>query len=170
MLFNPQNGNHDVYALFANNEYVYICSNDVKKVDSTNGEFDTTFNVNSNDADVYCIEPALNEMFIGGVFFNIGGISKNRVAKIDAATGNLNVIFDANMNYGSVCSLSFDNVNNYLFIGGTFDTIGGVPQKYCALVNGTTGELNTIFKPEPDNYINVIKVSSINPFNSPNIF
>ncbi|MDO6472192.1 PQQ-dependent sugar dehydrogenase [Maribacter sp. 1_MG-2023] len=84
---------------------------------------------------------AFNEngtLFIGGVFTTAGGLSANNIAKWENESWSL--LTDASTNItgtnNEVRSIHVDD-NNRVYIGGNFDTAGGIAATRIALWNGT---------------------------------
>lgn len=84
---------------------------------------------------------AFNEngtLFVGGVFTTAGGLNANNIAKWENETWSL--LTDASTNISGtnneVRSIHIDN-NNRVYIGGNFDTAGGISATRIALWNGT---------------------------------
>ncbi|MFX0558402.1 PQQ-dependent sugar dehydrogenase [Maribacter sp. CXY002] len=77
-------------------------------------------------------------LYVGGVFTNAGGLSVNNIAKwentswsplTDSSTG----ISGTN---NEIRSIAFDE-NNIMYVGGNFDTAGGIPASRIASWNGS---------------------------------
>src|SRR5436190_1997575 len=71
-----------------------------------------------------------DEVYVGGLFTSIGGANRINLAKVSSATGvadplwNPSVQCNSQCGQANVCALHVDGTN--LFVGGQFDTIGGV--------------------------------------------
>ena len=73
-------------------------------------------------------------LYAGGVFNSIGGVTASRIARWDGKTWNaLGDGVD-----GNVQALLWDETNNHLYVGGTFNTAGGVTANRVARWDGTT--------------------------------
>ncbi|MDC3378824.1 C25 family cysteine peptidase, partial [Planctomycetota bacterium] len=84
--------------------------------------------------------------YIGGVFRQVGGVGRNRVAHI-LADGSLDLAFDADSG-GTVQALLLDAANNTLYIGGQFTSMnGGTLINRLCQVNAATGALNGAWNP-----------------------
>jgi nitrite reductase/ring-hydroxylating ferredoxin subunit len=74
-------------------------------------------------------------VYAGGNFDNIGGQSRNRIAALDATTGNA-LAWNPNAN-GTILSLAVSGAKVYA--GGDFDTIGGQVRYNIAALDLATG-------------------------------
>jgi len=107
----------------------------------------------SADADVYSIKVVENgtKLIAGGAFSNIGGGTRPNLAKLNTIDGSLDVTFNATV-AGVVNSVSV--VNDKVFFGGAFTTVGGDPNyPYIASVSLLNGSLNSSFMPMVDNTV-----------------
>ena len=89
------------------------------------------------DGPVWALESSGPWLYVGGSFSTINGVSRRGIAKIDATTGQIDPVFNANLPSGQVTEIRI--VNNRLIIGGTF------PKRLAAvdLVTGKdTGYIN----------------------------
>lgn len=84
-----------------------------------------------------CIADGAGGWFIGGDFTHVGGVSRNRVARINA-DGSLHA-WDPNAS-GSVRSLC--SLGNTVFIGGSFYMVGGQTRNGIAAVDASTGAVS----------------------------
>src|SRR5438045_8516691 len=79
-------------------------------------------------------------LYVGGSFTIIGGNTINRLAEIDATTGNVNAAWtpdpDAQVN-------ALDVSGSTLYIGGNFLNIAGQARSYLAAINTGTGNITT---------------------------
>jgi hypothetical protein len=91
-----------------------------------------------------------DNVYAGGDFTSIGGKSRNKIAKISGTTGDVDVLFDANISGGSnVGPNVFDIVlaRGTLFVAGDFSNIGGAARNNVATLNPPTGAEVTGFNP-----------------------
>ncbi len=72
----------------------------------------------------------------GGIFTNIGGATRNRIARLDAVTG-LADSFNPNAN-GRVYSMAVQT-DGKIVAAGQFSNIGGATRNYMARLDATTG-------------------------------
>ena len=81
------------------------------------------------DNSVFVIAVAPNgDIYIGGSFTHVAGISANRVAKWTASTNHWSALGSGVNNYVSALTLS----GNFLFVGGVFSSAGGNPANAVA--------------------------------------
>jgi uncharacterized delta-60 repeat protein len=101
------------------------------------GTLDTAFNPNAN-AVVYSIAlQADGKILVGGLFSNIGGQPRNRIARLDPTTGAVDS-FDPNAGgpggtggEGSVNAIVVQ-ADGKIVVGGYFFSIGGQTRRYIA--------------------------------------
>jgi hypothetical protein len=103
-----------------------------------------------------------NNVYAGGIFTAIGGISVNKVAKWDGTIWSPLGASNNGVN-GFVNVIKLDNSNN-LIVGGTFTSAGGIPcsniakydisnDSWSSLGSGTNGSVNSIIINNNDMYI-----------------
>ena len=110
----------------------------------------------SPDAEVYSIKVVGygTKLIVGGAFSNIGGGTRPNLAKLNTIDGSLDVTFNATV-AGVVQSVSV--VNDKVFFGGAFTTVGGDPNyAYLASVSLLDGSLNSSFMPMVNNTVNSV--------------
>jgi Rax2 C-terminal beta propeller domain len=94
------------------------------------------------DNSVFVIAVAPNgDIYIGGSFTHVAGISANRVAKWTASTNHWSALGSGVNNYVSALALS----DNFLYVGGVFSSAGGNPANAVAsydLSSGTWSDMN----------------------------
>jgi hypothetical protein len=84
-------------------------------------------------------------VYLGGSFTHVNGAERNRLAAVDAETGELTG-WDPNAS-GSVRSLALSADGTRVYAGGTFTGIGGAYRGRLAAVDAATGALDPAFKP-----------------------
>jgi uncharacterized delta-60 repeat protein/uncharacterized repeat protein (TIGR01451 family) len=116
---------------------------------NTNGTLDTMFNAGAGaDGPVFAVAlQADGRVLIGGEFSSVGGVPRNRIARLNA-NGSLDTTFDpgAGMD-GPVRALLFQP-DGKIVAGGSFATVGGTPRSYLARLN-QDGSLDTSFLASP---------------------
>ena len=80
------------------------------------------------------VDPSTNNVYAGGSFTTINGVSANYVAKWN---GTAWTALGTGMN-GQVKALAWDSATNTLYAGGSFTTAGGTSAMNIAKWNGTT--------------------------------
>ena len=84
-------------------------------------------------------------VYLGGSFTRVNGVERNRLAAVDAETGEL-TNWNPNAN-GSVRSLALSADGTRVYAGGTFTGVGGTYRGRLAAVDAATGALDAAFKP-----------------------
>lgn len=85
-----------------------------------------------------------NDLYLGGVFAQFGGLDIKNLVKINATTGQIDANWKPNPN-NSVTSLAI--ANNNLFVGGAFNNIGGHSIYCLAKIFAGTGVVDSTWKP-----------------------
>ena len=109
------------------------------------------------DGVVFSVLPVGNRIYIGGEFTHVDGVPRDRLAAIDATTGEL-----TNWNPGAnakVFALASSPDGTRIYAGGAFSTVGGLTRKHLAAIDATTGAVDTAFKSAPDKAVRAIVVS-----------
>jgi predicted small secreted protein len=141
--------NNWVYALAVSGETVYAGGsfssiggqwrNGIAAIDAVTGEA-TSWNPNASFGDrspcVYTLAVNGDTVYAGGSFTSIGGQTRNRIAALDAVTGEA-TSWNPNSN-SIVYALVVDG--DTVYAGGGFSSIGGQARKYIAALDAVTGE------------------------------
>jgi predicted small secreted protein len=141
--------NNWVYALAVSGETVYAGGsfssiggqwrNGIAAIDAVTGEA-TSWNPNASFGDrspcVYTLAVNGDTVYAGGSFTSIGGQTRNRIAALDAVTGEATP-WNPNSN-SIVYALVVDG--DTVYAGGGFSSIGGQARKYIAALDAVTGE------------------------------
>jgi uncharacterized delta-60 repeat protein len=130
--------------------------NSIARLDATTGLADS-FDPQPIGADqplAVCYAIAVQadgKILVGGDFKSIGGQPRNRIARLDAATG-LADSFDPNASGGKshpdVSAIAVQS-DGKIVVGGAFTNIGGQKRNHIARLDTTTG-LADSFDPSPD--------------------
>jgi len=131
-------GKFSAIAGIARNNLVHI---------TASGGLDLSWNPNPNDT-VFSIGKFGSDVYVGGSFTMMGGVTCNRMAKLDAGNGVLNAVFNANAN-GTIYSMAVDATD--LYVGGVFSQIGGQPRSNLAKLNSDGYAYN--WNPDPNNAV-----------------
>ncbi|WP_158079264.1 PKD domain-containing protein, partial [Actinomadura sp. CNU-125] len=112
--------------------------------DATTGTLDTTFDpvVDKGEVDVVLPSADGESLYIGGSFSAVDGQTHRKLAKIDAATGQPDAAFQADVN-AKVRDLRL--VDGRLYVGGNFTHVSGVAQAGIATLNPNTGARDAYF-------------------------
>src|SRR5437870_2283384 len=114
---------------------------------NANGSLDTSFNPGAGPNKGVSVIALQSDgrILIGGTFATFNGISRARVARLNA-DGSLDSTFDPGAGPNtSVVALSLQP-DGKILIGGDFTAIGGVTRNYIARLNAD-GSLDTSFQP-----------------------
>ena len=104
------------------------------------------FNPTTNGAVVSLAVQSDGKVLIGGNFNSVGGVPRNRIARLNA-DGSLDSAFDPNAN-NYVWSISVQP-DGKILMGGGFTDVGGVALNYFARLNAD-GSVDSTFFPEPN--------------------
>jgi hypothetical protein len=99
---------------------------------------------NGVNSTVYELAVVGNEVFVGGEFDSAGGVSANRVARFNTQTNTWSSLGTGSSNgvNGFVYALAV--VGNEVFVGGEFDSAGGVSANNVARFNTQTNTWSTL--------------------------
>ncbi len=133
-------------------------------VDTTTGAVVPDWNPNAS-ATVHAMGIATGLVYVGGEFTTVAGVSRSRIAALDATTGVASA-WQPNPN-GDVYALypNYDvmNLTTYVYIGGSFTHVAGIPRANFAHVDATVGSPTynqpTAFNPSPDGAVRALVVS-----------
>lgn len=102
------------------------------------------------------VEQADKKIVIVGWFTTVGGVTRNRIARINIDK-TLDYSFDPNLN--STTNAVAVQSDGKVIIGGAFTTVWGATRNRLARLN-TDGSLDTTFNPNPNNTILGLAVQS----------
>jgi hypothetical protein len=126
------------------------------KINALNGAIDATFNAAGADSPVYSLAlDGKGNIYAGGSFLNIGGLSRNLIAKLDAVSGNGDTAFNATAVGTTVTTVALDGAGN-IYAGGVFSTIGGISRNNIAMLSASTGAADGTFNITADNAVNTL--------------
>ena len=113
-------------------------------VEVATGQLDPTFapviSGSNSIVDALAISPDGSSLFVGGRFTQVDGTFSERIAKLDAISGELDSTFTANIN-AQVQTINTDGTS--VWVGGIFSTVNGLPAANLAKLDATTGALDT---------------------------
>lgn len=90
--------------------------------------------------------------YVGGSFYQIGGINKSYIAHVKADK-SVDNNFTANCN-STVYSIVKDGTK--LYLGGAFTSVNSTPRSYLAEVSASTGGIVTTWAPTANNQVNTL--------------
>ncbi len=109
--------------------------------DLTTGNLITSFNHTLNaQALTVSASPDGSRIYVGGDFTQVDGVTRNRIAAFDTATGNLVAGFSPNV-ASEVRAIAA--TESTVYIGGSFTTVAGNPRANLAAVQASNGALTT---------------------------
>jgi hypothetical protein len=118
---------------------------------------DAAWNPNPNNWGVLALAMDVSgSVYVGGQFTSLGGVTRNRVAKLSTSTGAVDATWNADAS-DEVRALAVDS-GGAVFAGGHFRTIGGLARNYIAKLSGTTGGADATWNPDSDFGVNALKL------------
>ncbi len=115
-------------------------------------------NTPQTDGVVFSVLPVGDRVYIGGMFTHVDGVPRNRLAAIDATTGEL-ADWNPNAN-GKVFSLAASEDGTRLYAGGAFGTVGGLTRNRLVAIDPDTGAVDAGFDPgKVDKAVRAVAVS-----------
>ncbi|WP_170932507.1 MBG domain-containing protein [Belliella buryatensis] len=135
--------------------------NRIAKINKTTGTLDPDWNPIANGT-VRTIAISGSDIYLGGVFTTIGDQIRNRIAKINKVTGVLDP--DWNPNAGSTFGNEVFSIavsGDDIYVGGIFNSLGGLARSRIAKLNNTTGVADPIWNPNAANTVNVVNSIAI---------
>jgi len=148
--------NGDVFALaVVGNEVVVgggftsaggVSANDVARFNTLTNTWSTLGTGSSNgvNGDVFALAVVGNEVYVGGVFTQAGGVSANNVARFNTQTNTWSTLGTGSSNgvNGEVRALAVSG--NEVYVGGFFTSAGGVSANNVARFNTQTNTWSTL--------------------------
>ncbi len=108
------------------------------------GELDPNFRPviagGATEVKAIALSPNGQDLYFGGNFRTVDGVTRNRIAKVDAITGQLDPTFNPNAD-AAVETIDVDGSGVY--VGGRFETIGGTNAPNLARLLASDGSLNS---------------------------
>ncbi len=99
-------------------------------------------------------------IYAGGEFTNIGGQTRNKIARLYSSDGTADPTFNPNAD-NTVIAIALDANGNPL-VGGDFTNIGGQPRNRIARLNSSNGTADPTFNPNADNSVWAIALDANN--------
>lgn len=113
----------------------------VAKIDLATGRLDPTFRA---DADNMVLDLELTadrtKLYLGGTFKSVNGVTRQRLAAVDANTGALVTGFAPKVNK-DVYTIAVRQ--GYVYLGGQFTAIGAVTRQHAARISALNGSVDT---------------------------
>ncbi len=131
--------------------------NNVAAIDAATGEVDLGWNANANaKLRALAASPDGQTIYLGGSFFKVGGLPRDKVAAVSAATGTP-TSWKPNAN-GEVRAIAA--AGDTVWVGGAFTGIGGTSTPHLAAVGATSGEVLSGFAALPDATVRALDVAA----------
>lgn len=122
------------------------------------GDLEVDLDLNtSGSGSVYAVlvHPTDGTVIVGGDFTAIGGMSRNGIAKFDAA-GNIDGTFNPNV-AGTVYALARQESDGSILLGGSFSAVDGSPAANIARIS-SAGSRDGTFNADSDNTVYAVAV------------
>jgi hypothetical protein len=103
---------------------------------------------------VLCLAVNGSTVYVGGAFDMIGGAARNRIAALDAGTGNATA-WNPN---ADVAVYSVAVSGSTVYVGGAFTSIGGATRSHIAALDAATGNA-TSWDPNANAFVNSVAVN-----------
>jgi len=125
--------------------------NRIAAFDASTGALITSFNASVN-AKVFDLEvsPDGTKLYVVGAFTSVGGVSRQRVARLNLPSGTLDTTWSANADAVVATVVANDSS---VYVGGDFGIIGTVARTRLARLNTTNGDVVTQFTASSDKRI-----------------
>jgi WD40 repeat protein len=132
----------------------------VAAINNATGTVDLTFNPGT-DGRVRAVAASEDGsmIFVGGTFTTAGGEPHANLAAVDATTGQPIANWQADTVGANPVVNSLAVSGNRLYVGGSFGGIDGSTRKRLVVLDATTGDLISAFKPAPNSNITEVVVS-----------
>lgn len=132
---------------------------------SGSGALDASWNPTADDYVDALLLDGSGSIYAGGYFTEIGGVSRNYLARMSAAgAGDVDAVWDPSADY-YVYTISRD-AQGAVYVGGDFSTVGGQPRSYAAKLSPDgAGDADPDWDPAPD-----LTVFSLVPDNQGSVF
>jgi hypothetical protein len=143
------------FTQLTNTDGTTVARNNLAAIDANTGRVDPDWNPNAtrpnSPANSSVRSMALsadgNRLFVGGTFTNVGGLTRNRLAAIDVATGGVDRQWTAGAD-STVWAVAVSG--NGLYAGGEFTTVKSQPRTHIAKIDASTGTPDPNWTPSAD--------------------
>ena len=125
---------------------------------SADNGLDATWNPSADGSVSVLVVDGSGSVYVGGSFFSIGGLGRNRIAKLSTSgTGAADATWNPNAN-GAVLALALDGGGS-VYAGGAFSNIGGQTRNNIAkLSTGGAGAADAAWNPNASSSIFALAV------------
>jgi hypothetical protein len=116
--------------------------NRLAAVDVSTGAVDSAFDPSANNA-VYALATSSDggRVYAGGLLSSVNGTSRDRLAAIDASTGEVDPSWNPKAN-STVTSLALSPDGRRVYAGGGFTRVGSTTRNRLASIDATTGAVD----------------------------
>ena len=128
----------------------------VMAVQRDSGELLTGFVANTNGIVHVVLSDGIS-VYLGGEFTTVNGVPANHIAKLDPATGAVDLSFHA-FTTNFVADMVI--VGSKLYAVGEFGQMNGATRQGAALLDKTTGALDPTFDPNTDGRVNTVAINA----------
>jgi hypothetical protein len=119
-------------------------------VDPATGALEASFDANVGGP-IRAMALSGGRLYVGGDFSTVGGVGRDHIAAVDATTGAL----DTGWTAGALGAVHGRGIyveavatrGSRVFVGGSFNSVGGVTRNYAAALDAATGALDTTWAP-----------------------
>lgn len=163
--WNP-NPNSVVYALELYNNHIYVggefsevggqLRNGLAKLNNTNGDADNNWDPHTTSFpfSIHDIVIDNGSIYVGGNFNDMGGQTRNKVAKLDDINGDAILGWDPVLPGGMVRTMTIHK--NHIYIGGSFTSVDSETRNRLAKINKHTGALDMDWDPNANGEVSII--------------
>jgi hypothetical protein len=136
------------FTQLTNTDGTTVARNNLAAIDANTGQVDPDWNPDvTRPSSPMALSSDGNRLFVGGTFTNVGGLTRNRLAAIDVATGGVNTQWNAGVN-STVWALAVSG--NRVYAGGDFTTVKSQPRTHIAKIDASTGAPDPNWTPSAD--------------------
>ena len=137
-----------------------VTYNRLAAVSTSNGAASTTFNPNvSGTVNAIATTTDNLNIYVGGQFTSIGGVTYNNLAKVSLVTASATPAFNPNMG-SAVSALALSANGSILYAGGSFTTVGGVAYNRLAAIDTSTASATPAFDPNVGGSVKTLVLSA----------
>jgi hypothetical protein len=135
--------------------------NNLAAVEAATGKV-TNFNPAGlgTDGQVFALKVSGTHVYVGGQFQNLGGQTRNGLAKVAGTTGgDLGWIPNPTLGAGGGLILAIEVSGDSVYVGGAFTNIGGLARRHLARLSAMSGNAFAEFAPNPDDAVFSLAIS-----------